>query len=139
MSSSLNLGGLRGNLGRLGASSRSIKGGVPFSKEGARISAPDVVAFLAKKNFFARLDDCLCPADASQKRQRCRGAHELSIRILVDMGIDPEQIPDLIEVLAAMGGSCDCGVLCNVAGENRMRTEYSMIRALIGGPYDPHS
>ena len=90
---------------------------------------PNVLAVIRRDGFFQRLDDYFCPADASQERLRCQGSFDISIGILRDIGIDEENIQDVIEVLHAKGACCDCEVLYNVAEESRLKSEYWLARA----------
>lgn len=86
--------------------------------------ASDVLLALENKRFFQFLDDQMCPSDPRSPRVLCQGTLATSITTLTSCGFDEQDIADVLAVLAARGGFCDCEVLYNVAGESRLRSEY---------------
>ena len=90
---------------------------------------PDVMGVLATSGFFAALDDRLCPADASITAQRCSHSFELTSSILRAKEFPDEDIGEVIEVLRAQGGFCDCEILYNVAETSRLKTKHWQTRA----------
>ena len=85
---------------------------------------PDVMKCLAEWKFFEMLDDRLCPADQSQSHEDCRGNYEISDAILRSSGRNDADFADIFGVLRAQGGFCDCEILYNVAGDNRLKAKY---------------
>ncbi len=86
--------------------------------------APDVLRILENKGFFQVLDDQLCPKDPRLARVLCQGTLANSTTALTAYGFDHQEIEDIMAVLAARGGFCDCEVLYNVAEESRLKSEY---------------
>jgi hypothetical protein len=91
--------------------------------------ASNVLDVLAKKRFFARLDDLFSPIDPSVERAKCGHSFDKSISILRDLGMDSGGVEDVLAVLRSRGGCCDCEVLYNVADESRLKSEYWKARA----------
>jgi hypothetical protein len=88
------------------------------------VIAPDVLKALENKRFFEMLDDQMCPKDATVARVLCQGTLAISTATLITCGFDREELGDIVSVLAAKGGFCDCEVLYNVAEESRLKSEY---------------
>lgn len=86
--------------------------------------AQEVLAVLARDRFFERLDDRFCPSVPNQVRTQCGHSFEISRVILKDIGMDNEEIEDVLAVLRSRGACCDCEVLFNVVRESRLRAEY---------------
>jgi hypothetical protein len=86
--------------------------------------APDVMRCLVQWKFFEELDDRLCPEDQLKARERCAGNYAISEAILGSLGRDDEELSDIFGVLRAQGGFCDCEILYNVSGSNRLKSEY---------------
>lgn len=101
--------------------------------------APDVLRALANKQFFETLDDQMCPADPAQPRLRCSGTFATSTEIVTKCGFDQDAIADIIQVLASMGGNCDCEVLFNVVGVSRLKSEYWKARVAESAPPQKHA
>jgi hypothetical protein len=101
--------------------------------------APRILELLTRKKFFEKLDDRLCPADSAQARAWCQGGFEITGRILAELGMDEEDIQEVIAALQTKGSDCDCGVLYHVTQESRLKTEYWLARALNDETFDPHS
>ena len=85
---------------------------------------PDVMISLDRAGFFRKLDDVLCPADGSPAGESCGGDYKLSKSILQEAGFDPSDLKDIFSVLCALGGCCDCEILCNVAESSRLKAKY---------------
>jgi Protein of unknown function (DUF2695) len=100
--------------------------------------APYVLNSLANCKFFEELDEHLCPADASKSREGCRGDYGISEAILKFHGFNEEDLADIFEVLTSRGGFCDCEILYNAAGDNRLKSEYWRARAAGQEPPSTH-
>ena len=100
--------------------------------------APDVLRCLDKCKFFGELDDHLCPGDPSKSREDCRGDFGISEAILGSHGFSEEDLADVFEVLRSRGGFCDCEVLYNAFGGNRLKGEYWRARAAGQEPPSAH-
>jgi len=85
---------------------------------------PDVRKVLDRSNFFASLDNLLCPTGPLDQREHCHGDHRLSEAILRASEFDATELVDIFEVLRSKGGSCDCEILYNVADQSRLKAEY---------------
>jgi len=94
---------------------------------------------LTRKRLFEKLDERLCPANSAHARAWCQGGFELTVRLLGEADVEPEQVEPILKELATNGSSCDCGVLFKTAKESRLKTEYWLTRALNGQPFDPHA
>ena len=90
---------------------------------------PDVMKSLDRSGFFQKLDDLLCPKDASLLRESCSGDYRLSESVLREAGFDSEELADIFGVLRSQGGCCDCEILYNVTESNRLKAEYWRHRA----------
>jgi hypothetical protein len=101
--------------------------------------APNVIAVLEKEHFFERLDDQFCPADPSGEPTRCGHSFEISVGILRELGMDSDDVEDVLAVLSSRGACCDCEVLYNVAEESQFKSQYWKARALNLGKSNPHS
>jgi len=97
-----------------------------------------VLKNLANCKFFEALDDRLCPADSSKSREGCCGNYDISETILRLHGFNEEDLSDIFEVLRSRGGFCDCEILYNAAGDNRLRGEYWRARAAGQEPPSTH-
>lgn len=86
--------------------------------------APDVLKVLTQKRFFEALDERLCPKDPTPQPAICHGDYLHSREILTQLAFDSTEIDEVLQVLASQGGSCDCEVLYNVAGESRLKSRY---------------
>jgi hypothetical protein len=86
--------------------------------------APDVLNAIENRGFYTRLDDQMCPGDPRRPRVLCDGSLALTTATLESCGFGQEDIADVLAVLAARGGFCDCEVLYNVAEESRLKSEY---------------
>jgi hypothetical protein len=75
-------------------------------------------------SFFERLDDLLCPGDDSHHREDCCGDYKLSESILRTSGFEPSEFADIVLVLRAKGGFCDCEILYNASESNRLKAKY---------------
>jgi len=54
----------------------------------------DVMKCLDRSGFFGKLDDCLCPKEASYSREVCCGTYKLSESILRTCGFDSSEFDD---------------------------------------------
>ena len=79
--------------------------------------------------FFERLDDLLFPKEDSNQREVCVGNYELSKRVLEASGFDSDDLQEILDVLRAQGGCCDCEILYNVSESSRLKSEYWKSRA----------
>jgi hypothetical protein len=86
--------------------------------------APNVLGVLEKKGFFTRLDDLFCPVDPLADRAKCGHSFDISFSILRDLGMDSDDLDDVLGVLRFGGACCDCEVLYNVADESRLKSEH---------------
>jgi hypothetical protein len=87
--------------------------------------APDVLGVLDRLHFFERLDDWFCPREDPERQIPCGArSFEISTKILRDLGMDSDDIADVLEVLHSRGACCDCEVLYNVAEESRLKARY---------------
>ena len=85
---------------------------------------PYVLKTLENKKFFEALDDQMCPKEPMSGRVLCEGTLSTSTSTLSGCGFDEQEIEEVLAVLAAGGGCCDCEVLYNVAEESRLKSEY---------------
>ncbi len=99
----------------------------------------DVMNCVEASGFFAALDDALCPADEGVEREPCRGDFRIARRVLQERGFIEDELFDVLHVMMAQGGYCDCELLYNVAEESRLAAEYWEARAAGQAPYDPHA
>jgi hypothetical protein len=90
---------------------------------------PDVMRCLDRSEFFDKLDDLLCPNEASLPRKGCGGDYKLSESVLRTAGFDSEELADIFGVLRSQGGCCDCEILYNLAESSRLKAEYWRGRA----------
>jgi len=100
--------------------------------EFAESIAVEVIAALEGQGFFALLDDLFSPIDPAVVARKCEHSHASSIEILKTLGMGSEEIADVLAVLKARGGFCDCEILYNVAEESRLKSghwkaEYSKL------------
>lgn len=85
---------------------------------------PDVIRCLVGSGFFQRLDDQMCPKAPSQNLAPCFGDFRLAKAALADSGFHLDEYFDVLHVLMAKGGFCDCEILFNAAPDNRLRAAY---------------
>ena len=83
-----------------------------------------VLGILGKERFFERLDDRFCPADPSKDRVTCGHSYIHTTEILRELGMDSEEVQDVLAVMGLRGGCCDCEILYNVAEESRLKAEH---------------
>src|SRR5262245_48736724 len=79
--------------------------------------------------FLRRLDDRMCPEASSKPPEHCRGDFRIARSVLVESGFSEEEHFDVLHVLMAQGGYCDCEILYNAAPESRLRARYWSARA----------
>jgi hypothetical protein len=84
----------------------------------------DVNRCLLCSGFFRRLDDLMCPEDAAQAPAPCHGDFRLARAALAESGFRPEEYFDVLHVLMAQGGYCDCELLYNAGPDNRLKARY---------------
>jgi hypothetical protein len=99
---------------------------------------PDVMKCVQGAKVFDALDNALCPIDAGASRALCYGDFRNSKPILLSRGFTEGELFDVLHVLMAQGGYCDCELLYNVAEESRLKSQYWKARAEGLKPYDPH-
>lgn len=90
---------------------------------------PEVMRVLESRRFFVRLDDLMSPTIEAQQPERCEGRYRLSERLLREDGFDDDDLQEILQVLHAQGGCCDCEVLYNVSEDNRLKATYWKRRA----------
>jgi hypothetical protein len=86
--------------------------------------ADDVMKCLRGAGFFDKLDDLLCPSDASKIPERCSGDFRISESILPSCGFEPSDFEDIFGVLRSKGGCCDCEILYNAVETCRLKSRY---------------
>src|SRR5262245_25371280 len=86
--------------------------------------AENVLVVLTRKRFFEMLDDEMCPIDPAGQGAICRGSYDLASSVLAQLGFSSEDSADVLQVLAARGGHCDCEILFNVAETSRLKAAY---------------
>lgn len=86
--------------------------------------AEDVFVVLRAERLFERLDDLFCPVEPNAVRARCGHSFALSTGILRELGMDSDEVDDVLAVLRSKGACCDCEVLYNVAEESRLKAEH---------------
>jgi hypothetical protein len=91
--------------------------------------ALDVLGVLKADRFFEQLDDLFCPLDPSTVPVKCGHSFERSLNILRGLGMDSDDIYDVLAVLKSRGGCCDCEALYNVVEESRLKATYWKARA----------
>jgi hypothetical protein len=84
---------------------------------------PDVTRCLLGAKVFEALDDELCPVDARTARAECHGDFRTAKRVLLSHGFTDDEVFDVLHVLMAQGGFCDCEILFNVARSSRLATQ----------------
>jgi hypothetical protein len=92
--------------------------------EFAESIAADVLSVLKQKRFFELLDDRFCPASAQLPHAQCVHSYANTIEILHGLGVESEEIEDVLAVMRFNGGCCDCEILYNVAEESRLKAAY---------------
>jgi hypothetical protein len=92
------------------------------NEELAKIT-PIVLRVLAKRGFFAKLDDYMCPAEEFEPYV-CQHDFALSTQVLSDMGFDDTERRDVLAVLVHSDARCDCEVLFNISASNRLKAQY---------------
>lgn len=99
---------------------------------------PDVMRVLGQARAFEALDDLLCPADPSQPRQECHGDYRHARAVLLERGLQEDDLFDAFHVLMALGGYCDCEILLNAVETSRLKAEYWRRRAGESDPRGSH-
>lgn len=84
---------------------------------------PDVMGVLQKKNFFAQLEEQLFPSE-SVDISNCKHDFSITERLAKELGFDKADIDDIVDVMRAKGGCCDCEIVLNAAPESRVREKY---------------
>ena len=84
---------------------------------------------LVATGFFAALDDRLCPADASVAAEKCGNTYEIASSIVLSKDFSNEDIQDVVSVMQAHGGFCDCEILYNVVETSRLKTKHWQAQA----------
>ncbi|MFZ0303574.1 MAG: DUF2695 domain-containing protein [Terracidiphilus sp.] len=92
--------------------------------ECAESIASEVIPVLERQGFFALLDNLFSPIDPAAVARKCEHSYVSSIEVLKTLGMDSEEISDVLAVLKARGGCCDCEILYNVAEESRLKSEH---------------
>jgi hypothetical protein len=103
--------------------------------------APDVLQAIEQAGVTARLDDLLAPEDANASAEHCHGDFRHLKKVLAEKGFgqrgEIDEIFGICHVAMAKGGYCDCEVLYNVSGTNRLKSRYWAKRAHSMGIDDP--
>ncbi|HUR96400.1 MAG TPA: DUF2695 domain-containing protein [Gemmatimonadales bacterium] len=100
---------------------------------------PDVMRVMHRAKVFEALDDLLCPADPRAPRQPCHGDYRHARAVLLARRFREDELFDVLHVLMAQGGYCDCEILYNAVETSRLKAEYWRARADEIEPYDPHA
>jgi hypothetical protein len=101
--------------------------------------APDVMRALTASGFFIALDEIFCPTEKSLLAAVCHGHGDYrnSKQLLLSHGFDESDFSDVLSVLAARGGYCDCEILYNVAESSRLKAKYWKAQARESQPSLP--
>jgi len=99
---------------------------------------PDVMRLLVRSRAIETLDDLLCPPSPETPPVRCHGDYRHARQALLARGFTEAELFDVLHVLMARGGFCDCEILYNAVEESRLKAEYWTARAQNREPYDPH-
>jgi hypothetical protein len=86
--------------------------------------AEDVLGVLRKSRFFGRLEDRFCAPQSPAIPLKCSHSFALSIQVLRELGMDAQDIGDVLAVFRHRGACCDCEVLHNVADRSRLKMSY---------------
>src|SRR5580658_1925558 len=92
--------------------------------EFAESIATYVIPVLENRRFFELLDDLYSPIDPASTPRKCDHSFAGATEVLKNLGMDPEETADILAVMKARGGCCDCEILYNVAEESRLKAEY---------------
>jgi hypothetical protein len=84
---------------------------------------PNVMTVLLGQSFFDLLEKEIFP-DGSTDNSVCRHDFSRSKGLLMRLGHDVGAVKDVIAVMQANGGFCDCEIVLNVAPESRVRKTY---------------
>lgn len=90
---------------------------------------PDVMKCVDGSGFIQGLDEAFCPTDPSLSPAKCHGDFRLAKELLPKFRFTPDEFSDVLHVLMAQGGYCDCEILYNIADESRFREKYWKARA----------
>jgi hypothetical protein len=93
-------------------------------REFAESIAADVLGVLRDNHFFELLDGRFCPVDPGQPRATCGHSFANTLAILAQLGMNSNEVEDVLDVMRHSGGCCDCEILYNVAEESRLKSEY---------------
>jgi hypothetical protein len=84
---------------------------------------PDVIAVLKRQSFFELLEKETFP-DGIIGSSTCRHDFSATTELLSQLGHDADAIRDVIDVMRANGGFCDCEIVLNAAPESKVREAY---------------
>ena len=98
---------------------------------------PDVMKCVLGAKVFEALDDVLCPQTPEARPASCWGDYRHVKPILLSRGFSEDELFDVMHVLMALGGFCDCELLFNVAEGSRYGARYWKARAE-GREWNPH-
>lgn len=90
---------------------------------------PDVMKCVEGSGFIKGLDEAFCPPDPSLSPAKCYGDFRVAKELFPKFRFTPDEFSDVLHVLMAQGGYCDCEILYNVAEESRFREKYWKARA----------
>lgn len=100
--------------------------------------ANDVLGVLRKRRFFERLDDRFRAGGvAHAARPQCDRTFSVTIEILINLGMDADDVGDVLAVMRAKGAGCDCEILYNIASQSRSKREYWRAHAADGPADEP--
>ena len=105
------------------------QGDRPHQDQFASDIPPDVLGVLKANRFFELLDDRFSPINNSQEPVKCGHSFDVTKAVLAGLGMDVEDIQDVIDVLHSQGACCDCEVLYNVAEDSRLKSRHWKARA----------
>ncbi len=86
--------------------------------------AEDVLGVLRKSHFFGRLETRFAAPLPAAPPQPCSHSFAQSVQILRELGMDTEDIGDVLAVFRLRGAACDCEVLQHVGGRNRVEMPF---------------
>jgi hypothetical protein len=91
--------------------------------------ADDVLRVLSQIRLFERLDDLYCPTGTEVLPVKCRHDYAQTELILTEGEMDEQEVKEVVAVLDASGGHCDCEVLYNLAETSRFKSLYWQTRS----------
>ena len=84
---------------------------------------PDVMVVLVRQSFFEQLEREVFPNGAIDS-SACKHDFSITMRVLSQSGYDEDAIRDVIDVMRANGGYCDCEIILNAALQSKVSENY---------------